>query len=56
VAGIETLHEQFLPTKSVQGPVVAHSYGIKEFFIRDPSRNLVIFAEFYDAGAVSDKR
>jgi hypothetical protein len=51
VTGIETLYEHFLPTNSVQGPVVAQPYGIKEFFIRDPSRNLIVFAEFYQACA-----
>jgi hypothetical protein len=55
VTGIEKLYEHFLPTNSVQGPVVAQPYGIKEFFIRDPSRNLILFAEFYQASAGSDK-
>jgi hypothetical protein len=55
VTAIEKLYEEFLPTTAVQGPVVAQPYGIKEFFIRDPSRNLIVFAEFYEAGAVSDK-
>jgi catechol 2,3-dioxygenase-like lactoylglutathione lyase family enzyme len=45
VSNIDTLYQQYLPTNAVQSPLEAKPWGLKEFFIRDPFRNLIIFAE-----------
>jgi len=45
VTNIDTLYLQYLPTNAVQSPVEAKPWGLKEFFIRDPFRNLLLFAE-----------
>src|SRR6266852_3322281 len=45
VTNIEALYQQYLPTHAVQSPLEARPWGLKEFFIRDPSRNLLLFAE-----------
>jgi hypothetical protein len=55
VTGIEKLYDEALPTKSAKDPVIAQSYGIKEFFIRDRSQNLIVFAELREADTASDK-
>jgi hypothetical protein len=39
------LYRQYLPTYAVQFPLEAKPWGLKEFFICDPFRNLIIFAE-----------
>jgi hypothetical protein len=45
VTNIEALYQQYLPTHAVQSPLEAKPWGLKEFFIRDPFRNLILFAE-----------
>jgi Glyoxalase/Bleomycin resistance protein/Dioxygenase superfamily len=45
VTNIEALYQQYLPTHAVQSPLQAKPWGLKEFFICDPFRNLIIFAE-----------
>jgi Glyoxalase/Bleomycin resistance protein/Dioxygenase superfamily len=45
VTNIEALYQQCLPTHAVQSPLEAKPWGLKEFFIRDPFRNLILFAE-----------
>ena len=45
VTNIEELYQQYLPTHAVQSPLEAKPWGLKEFFICDPFRNLIIFAE-----------
>ena len=45
VTNIDTLYQQYLPTNAVQSPVEAKPWGLKEFFIKDPFRNLLLFAE-----------
>ena len=45
VTNIETLYQQYMPTNAVQSPLEAKPWGLKEFFIRDPFRNLILFAE-----------
>jgi hypothetical protein len=45
VTNIEVLYQQYLPTHAVQSPLEAKPWGLKEFFIRDPFRNLILFAE-----------
>jgi hypothetical protein len=45
VTNIEALYQQYLPTNAVQSPLEARPWGLKEFFICDPFRNLILFAE-----------
>ena len=45
VSNIDDLYQQYLPTNAVQSPLEAKPWGLKEFFIRDPFRNLILFAE-----------
>lgn len=45
VTNIEALYQQYVPTNAVQSPLEAKPWGLKEFFIRDPFRNLILFAE-----------
>jgi DNA-binding HxlR family transcriptional regulator len=45
VTNIEALYEQYLPTNAVQSAPVAQPWGLKEFFLRDPFGNLLLFAE-----------
>ncbi len=45
VTNIEALYQQYLPTNAIQSPLEAKPWGLKEFFIRDPFRNLILFAE-----------
>ncbi len=39
------LYRQCVPTNAVQSSLEAKPWGLREFFIRDPFRNLIIFAE-----------
>jgi catechol 2,3-dioxygenase-like lactoylglutathione lyase family enzyme len=45
VSGIDVLYRQCVPTNAVQSPLEAKPWGLREFFIRDPFRNLIIFAQ-----------
>lgn len=45
VTNIETLYQEYLPTNAMVSPLVAQPWGLKEFSIRDPFRNLLLFAE-----------
>jgi glyoxalase/bleomycin resistance protein/dioxygenase superfamily protein len=45
VSTIEALYQQYVPTHAVQSPLEAKPWGMREFFIRDPFRNLLLFAE-----------
>ena len=45
VTNIEALYQQYVPTNAVQSALEAKPWGLKEFFIRDPFRNLILFAE-----------
>jgi hypothetical protein len=46
VTNIEALYDTYLPTNAVQSPSVkAKPWGMKEFYIKDPSCNLIIFGE-----------
>ncbi len=45
VTNIDALYQHYLPTNAVQSPLEAKPWGLKEFFIRDPFRNLILFAE-----------
>jgi hypothetical protein len=48
VTDIEALYQEYLPTNALParsaGPV-AQPWGMKEFFICDPFRNLILFGE-----------
>lgn len=45
VTNIEALYQEYLPTNAISSPLVAQSWGLKEFSIRDPFRNPILFAE-----------
>jgi uncharacterized glyoxalase superfamily protein PhnB len=45
VTNIEALYQQYLPTGAIQSPLQAQPWGMKEFFLCDPFRNLLLFAE-----------
>jgi uncharacterized glyoxalase superfamily protein PhnB len=45
VTNIEALYQQYLPTGAVQSPLQAQPWGMKEFFLCDPFRNLLLFGE-----------
>ena len=50
VTNIETLYQQYVPTGALQSPIQAQSWGMKEFFLCDPFRNLLLFAESIPEG------
>jgi hypothetical protein len=39
------LYQEYFPTNAIASPLVAQPWGLKEFSIRDPFRNLLLFAE-----------
>jgi hypothetical protein len=45
VTNSDALYQQYLPTNAVQSPMEAKPWGFKEFFVRDPFGNLILFAE-----------
>ena len=45
VSNIEALYQEYLPTNAISSHLVAQPWGLKEFSIRDPFRNLILFAE-----------
>jgi hypothetical protein len=45
VTNIDALYQQYLPTNAVQSVPEAKPWGLKEFFLRDPFGNLLLFAE-----------
>ena len=45
VTNIEALYQHYLPTGAIQSPLQATPWGMKEFFLCDPFRNLLIFGE-----------
>lgn len=50
VTDIDTLYQQYLPTNAVQSPLEAKPWGLKEFLLRDPFGNLLLFAERLSEG------
>jgi catechol 2,3-dioxygenase-like lactoylglutathione lyase family enzyme len=42
---IDALYQQYLPAEARQAPLQTKPWGFKEFTMRDPSGNLIIFAE-----------
>jgi hypothetical protein len=45
VTNSDALYQQYLPTNAVRSPLEAKPYGLKEFSVRDPFGNLILFAE-----------
>jgi len=45
VTNIEALYQQYLPTGAIQSPLTSQLWGMKEFFLCDPFRNLLLFGE-----------
>jgi len=45
VTDIEALYQQYVPTGAIQSPLTSQPWGMKEFFLCDPFRNLLLFGE-----------
>jgi hypothetical protein len=45
VTNIEALYQQYVPTGAIQSPLTSQPWGMKEFFLCDPFRNLLLFGE-----------
>jgi len=45
VSNIEELYQQYVPTGAIQSPLTSQPWGMKEFFLCDPFRNLLLFGE-----------
>jgi uncharacterized glyoxalase superfamily protein PhnB len=45
VTNIEALYQQYVPTGAIQSPFQVQPWGMKEFSLRDPNGNLLIFRE-----------
>src|SRR6266571_8892415 len=56
VTNIEALYQQYLPTGAVQSSPQAQPWGMKEFFLCDPFRNLLLFGERIPEGERSAER
>jgi catechol 2,3-dioxygenase-like lactoylglutathione lyase family enzyme len=51
VTNIEALYQQYVPTGALQSPLQVQPWGMKEFVLRDPNHNLLIFRERISATA-----
>lgn len=57
VTNIEALYQQYAPTGALQSPhVTSQPWGMKEFVLRDPFRNLLLFGESILAEESSTER
>ena len=45
VTNIEALYQQYVPTGAIQSPLTSQPWGMKEFFLCDPFRTLLLFGE-----------
>jgi uncharacterized glyoxalase superfamily protein PhnB len=45
VTNIEALYQQYAPTGAIQSPLTSQPWGMKEFFLCDPFRTLLLFGE-----------
>jgi hypothetical protein len=45
VTNIEVLYQQYVPTGALQSPLTSQPWGMKEFFLCDPFRSLLLFGE-----------
>lgn len=48
VTNIDALYQEYLPSGAVQSSLEAKPWGFKAFFVNDPWRNLLLFAEGID--------
>ena len=53
VTNSDALYQQYVPTNAVCSPLKAQSWGFKEFMIRDPFGNGILFAERIPEGIAS---
>lgn len=56
VTNIEALYQQCLPTGAIQSPLTSQPWGMKEFFLCDPFRNLLLFGESIPIDASSTQQ
>jgi catechol 2,3-dioxygenase-like lactoylglutathione lyase family enzyme len=56
VTNIEALYQQYLPTGAIQSSLESQPWGMKEFFLCDPYRNLLLFGEGIPEGERSAER
>ena len=45
VTNIEALYQQYAPTGAIRSPLTSQPWGMKEFFLCDPFRTLLLFDE-----------
>ena len=45
VTTIEVLYQQYVPTGTIQSPLRSQPWGMQEFVLCDPFRNLLLFGE-----------
>jgi catechol 2,3-dioxygenase-like lactoylglutathione lyase family enzyme len=45
VTTIEALYQQYVPTGAIQSPLTSQPWGMQEFVLCDPFRNLLLFGE-----------
>lgn len=45
VTSIEALYQQYMPTGAIQSPLTSQPWGMKEFYLCDPFRSLLLFGE-----------
>ncbi|HEY1353925.1 MAG TPA: VOC family protein [Ktedonobacteraceae bacterium] len=45
VTNIEALYQQYMPTGALQSALTSQPWGMKEFFLCDPFRSLLLFGE-----------
>jgi DNA-binding HxlR family transcriptional regulator/catechol 2,3-dioxygenase-like lactoylglutathione lyase family enzyme len=56
VTHIDALYQQYLPTNAVQSAPEAKPWGFKEFFLRDPFGNLILFDERLPEGEAGSEQ
>ena len=55
VTNSEALYQQYVPTGAIQSPLTSQPWGMKEFVLCDPFRNLLLFGEGLPAEEASAK-
>lgn len=48
VTNIDSLYQEYSPTNAVQSEPTGQPWGLKEFYLKDPWRNLILFGEPVD--------
>jgi hypothetical protein len=56
VTNIDALYQQYGPTGAIRSPLQATPYGMNEFWLCDPFRNILIFGEEISEGGRSEAR